>query len=59
MKSTKFQAPTSREAPNFKIQLGMQIAHFEAWCLEFLWSLDVGAWCFPKLMSFVRRRHAR
>jgi hypothetical protein len=50
MKSTKFQAPTSREAPNFKIQLEMQIAHFEAWCLEFLWSLDVGAWSLKQVL---------
>jgi hypothetical protein len=50
MKSTKFQAPTSREALNFKIQLEMQIAHFEAWCLKFLWSLDVGAWSLKQVL---------
>src|SRR5208282_6775997 len=35
--SSKFQAPSSREAPNFK---------FQVWCLGFLWCLDVGAWNF-------------
>src|ERR1017187_4391272 len=40
----KLQAPTSREAPNYKHQA--RTTAFGAWILEFLWSLDVVAWCF-------------
>src|ERR1035441_5037790 len=46
LKSSKLQAPTSREAPTFNVQTKLHVAWFEAWCLKFLWSLDVGAWSF-------------
>src|SRR6185295_1782005 len=43
-RSSKSQAPSSREAPNFKLQPGR--APFGAWCLVFLWSLELGIWSF-------------
>jgi hypothetical protein len=46
MKSTKFQAPTSREAPNFNIQI-MTCAFFAlklgAWNFFGAWMLALGA----------------
>src|ERR1043166_851460 len=45
-KRTKHQAPTSREAPSTKSQARLPSDGFVAWCLKFLWCLDVGAWCF-------------
>ena len=41
-KSSKFQAPTSRETSNTKSQSTTDLI----WTLELLWSLDVGAWSF-------------
>src|SRR5215831_1953030 len=43
--SSKFQAPTSREAPNSNIQSRAQI-RLGVWNLKFLWSLEVGIWSF-------------
>src|SRR5437868_15011618 len=65
--SSKFQAPSSKEIPSFKHH---SLRHcrgangrsglFGAWDLELLWSLDVGAWCFPKAATggTVRRAEA-
>src|ERR1017187_9544226 len=51
MKNSKHQAPTSREAPNFNFQTTTtHAASFGIWSLEFLWCLEVGAWCFWKLV---------
>jgi hypothetical protein len=44
-RSSKFQAPSSREVPNFKFDKG-HLNPLGAWCLKFLWCLDVGAWSF-------------
>ena len=60
--SSKLQHPSSREAPNSKLQfrlIGQPLrlnsqppsadgpnAAFGVWCLKILWSLDVGAWSF-------------
>ena len=43
-KSSKHQAPTSREAPMFKLQTATR--PFEVWDLGFLWYLEVGIWSF-------------
>src|SRR5262245_34638904 len=45
-KSSKPQAPSSREAPNINIQVGFRSRPFGAWKLMFLWSLVFGAWSF-------------
>jgi hypothetical protein len=53
--SSKFQAPTSREIPNFKLQTPVSPnERFDVWSLELLWSLDVGAWNFnwPDRISY-------
>src|ERR1039458_8996112 len=39
-RSSNIQAPSSREAPNFK----SKTPAFEAWSLEFLWMLELGIW---------------
>jgi len=44
-KSTKFQAPSSREIPSSKHQK-LRSLNIGAWFLVLLWSLDVGAWFF-------------
>src|SRR5262245_47553459 len=44
--STRHQAPSTRKAPSFKIQSERSDSHIGAWCLKFLWSLVLGAWCF-------------
>jgi hypothetical protein len=41
---TKNQAPEKHQASNSQHEFRPEI--FEAWNLEFLWSLDVGAWSF-------------
>jgi hypothetical protein len=41
--SSKFQTPTSREAPNFNIRDSDPPDLIAAWVLEFIWSLDFGA----------------
>jgi UDP-N-acetylglucosamine--N-acetylmuramyl-(pentapeptide) pyrophosphoryl-undecaprenol N-acetylglucosamine transferase len=46
VKSTKHQAPTSREIPSSNNQTMSRTGAFGAWCLMFLWRLDVGAWSF-------------
>src|SRR5258706_14490701 len=43
LKSSKLQAPTSREVPNFNIQSKSRGAHFGTWTLEI--SLELGCWC--------------
>jgi hypothetical protein len=48
--TSKLQAPEKLQTSN-KRRVG-----FEAWCLEFLWSLDVGAWSFYIFNSSVIRR---
>src|SRR5205823_10781488 len=45
-RNSKQQTPNTEEAPNFKSQSERGRAEFEAWCLELLWSLVFGAWCF-------------
>jgi hypothetical protein len=49
-RSSKFQAPSSREAPNLKLQIHAR-TRFEIWCLGFLWSLVLGIWSFKKHLS--------
>jgi hypothetical protein len=50
MKSAKFQAPNSKEAPSTKSQKETDElvgpVNFGAWSLEFLWSLELGVWSF-------------
>src|SRR5262249_32767225 len=43
LKSSKHQAPSSREDPNFKAPK-TALSSFGAWCLVFLWSLELGVW---------------
>src|SRR5665213_1962268 len=45
MKTSKHQAPSSREAPRTKLQYPRRAA-FGVWSLMFLWSLVLGIWCF-------------
>jgi hypothetical protein len=53
-KSSKFQAPTSREHQSAKLHTATMAervtpctdCQVDSWCLELLWSLDVGAWSF-------------
>jgi hypothetical protein len=40
VKNSKHQPPSSREIPSFKSQ------NIGIWLLMFLWSLEVGGWCF-------------
>jgi hypothetical protein len=51
-KSSKFQAPSSREAPKIKFQ--NLFASIGAWGLMFLWSLVFGAWCFEASAQTLR-----
>ncbi len=41
-KSSKLQAPTSREIPKFNIQTN---SHGAFWCLDLEASLELGCWC--------------
>jgi len=43
--SSKFQAPTSGEAPNTRLQFCIHAA-IGVWSLKFLWSLELGIWSF-------------
>ena len=45
-KSSKLQAPISRETPSTKQQVAVSRAAIGIWMLWFLWCLDVGAWMF-------------
>ena len=45
-KSSKHQAPTSREIPTSNNQKTVQARVFGAWFLALLWMLEVGAWSF-------------
>jgi|GEM_PF-3084320 len=38
--SSKLQGSSKHQAPN----MGVALVDFDYWNLEFLWSLDVGAW---------------
>src|SRR5437867_6092949 len=51
--SSKHQAPSTREAPIFKLQLPTQRA---VWCLELLWCLKFGAWSFEGEMACLNSR---
>ena len=44
-RSTNHQTPSSRKAPNLKLQ-GARTMEFGVWCLVLFWSLVFGAWCF-------------
>jgi hypothetical protein len=51
--SSNIQRSTKLQAPSHELQAriargGFRL--FEHWCLKFLWSLEVGIWCF--LVSF-------
>jgi UDP-N-acetylglucosamine--N-acetylmuramyl-(pentapeptide) pyrophosphoryl-undecaprenol N-acetylglucosamine transferase len=46
LKSSKFQAPSSRETSSSNHQVAMRTGGFGIWMLALLWSLDVGAWSF-------------
>jgi len=46
-KSSKFQAPTSRETSILKLQRSSR-SPFDCWCLAPLWSLVLGIWNFNK-----------
>src|SRR2546425_4577787 len=51
-KTSKLEASSSREAPNIKAQILSRRPRLSgAWCLMFLWSLLLGAWCFTLLAS--------
>jgi hypothetical protein len=43
-KSSKDQHPSSREAPNFKLESHPQALTFGAWLLVLLWCLELGDW---------------
>jgi hypothetical protein len=44
------QVPTSKEIPNLNIQIiSARRPGLGAWCLMFLWSLDVGIWCLSAI----------
>src|SRR5947207_10155665 len=50
-KSSKLQAPSTREAPSIKLQTA--VTPFKTvWCLEFLWSLELGARSFRAERGF-------
>src|SRR5258708_18668382 len=51
-KSTKHQHPRTRESPNSKHQPRLRKPRIAVWRLVILWSLDVGAWCFSKVVMF-------
>ena len=55
LKSSKFQAPSSREAPSIKHQRPC-VRRIGAWFLGLLWSLEVGAWMFHflKMLANIR-----
>src|SRR6266705_91992 len=49
LKSSKLQAPSSNEAPIFKLQNTLPartVSRLQAWSLKFLWCLVLGAWWF-------------
>jgi len=47
----KLQIPSSNIQRNTKLQIAVKFPRcFDAWLLEFLWSLDVGAWMFFRLL---------
>ncbi|PWU11728.1 MAG: hypothetical protein C5B50_22805 [Verrucomicrobia bacterium] len=50
--NTKDQAPSSRETPSSKSESAASIP-FDYWCLELLWYLVFGVWCFPYPCSSV------
>src|SRR4030081_1964059 len=50
VKSTKHQAPSTREAPNSKLQLGRLFLKLGAWCFFGIWSLGFGVFV-PVLAS--------
>lgn len=45
-KSSKHQAPSSRETPSTKHQVAVSRATIGIWMLWFLWCLELGAWMF-------------
>jgi len=51
MKSSRLQAPSSRETPNTKLQTWRVAAAFDVWKVELIWSLVLGAWCFNSLAA--------
>src|ERR1044071_4147664 len=44
--STKLQHPEKHQAPSTKLKSPLAHGSFEVWCLEFLWSLELGIWSF-------------
>src|SRR5438093_1047136 len=53
MRSSKLQAPSSRETPNYKLQRLFVSFSLGLWCLELLWSLELRAWGFGCLFACV------
>src|SRR5437762_2758855 len=51
--NTKFQAPDKRQAPNLN-QAGATIACSGAWNLELFWSLELGFWSLLMARSVAR-----
>src|SRR5207245_2886181 len=50
MRSSNFQAPSSRETPSSKLQASAERGEgFGDWCLKFPWSLVLGCWSFGPL----------
>src|SRR5580765_3671763 len=51
-RSSKSQAPSSREIPSSKYQTVHQTrsSEFGVWILELLWDLDLGHWSFEPLV---------
>jgi hypothetical protein len=57
VKSSKFQVPNSREAPSVQASISTHIRQ-RFWCLEFGFSLVLGAWtlgAFPDVVEFQMR----
>jgi DNA uptake protein ComE-like DNA-binding protein len=56
VKSSKLQAPSSKEAPNPKLQSQNweQAAIVDVWTLGFPWSLELGAWDFFRRATRIR-----
>src|SRR5437867_12228177 len=53
--SSKHQAPNTRKAPMLKHKGADITAGIGIWTLEFLWCLDLGAWCFHRANELASR----
>src|SRR6185503_11999714 len=53
--STKSQPPSTKEEPNFKLQVAL-LTHLGAWILELPWSLEFGIWSFRSAITLMAER---